>query len=79
MEGEHQILKKIDSTLNSSFIKNKTFSEKGLCKSNDILALPTALIFCQFQILPVVFEVQFVSVTVHENLRLVCISPEVKT
>ena len=34
---------------------------------------------CQFQIVLVVFEVQFVSVTVHENLGLVCISPEVKT
>ena len=37
------------------------------------------LVYCQLQINLIIFEVQFVSVTVHDKIEIICISFEVYT
>ena len=79
-EKERPILTEFVLIMNNSYIQYKALLVEYAKVAQKINSFrQKCLVFCQFQINFNIFEVRTVSVTVHDNIQLVCISLEVYT
>ena len=76
LKREHLILTKFGSKRKSFFVQCNASLEKYVKKNK---YCPGRLLFCQFEVHYLNFEVPLVSVTVNHKIQLVCISLEVYT
>ena len=80
IKREHPFLMEFVLHMNSCFIQYNAPPVKDVNPVQLInLFCQEQLVFCQTQINLIIFEVQIVPVTIHDNIEIVCISLQVYT